>query len=167
MAAGRYLGVGLNVVGALALGFGLRIESVGLGQNSDPGPKAFPFVLAGILILGGIYELVVSVMAKGALVSSEPTSDEPAAPGEDRSFSFAGWGKLLFVFLGLVIYVGLIPWLGFTLSTLLFAIGMMRRLDVGWVAAVTTTIGLLLVVNLLFVRLFKVQMPTGQLGLPF
>ena len=167
MAAERYLGLGLIVAGALAFGFGLRIEAVGLGQNSDPGPKAFPLFLASVLILGGVYELVLSAWAKRALVSSELKTDGPVAPGEHRGSAFAGWGKLLFVFLGLVIYVGLIPWLGFALSTLLFANVMMRRLNVSWVAAVTTTIGLLLVVNLLFVRLFKVQLPTGQLGLPF
>ena len=155
MKSGLWLGVGLVVVGGLAIGLGTRIEVLGLGQNADPGPRMMPLVLGGILTLGGLYEL-----ARGLIGRRSTGKDESSLPK-------GAIQRMLVLFLGLVAYVALVGYLGFALSTLVFATLMMWWLGVKWPVALSTTLGLLVVIHLLFVQVFKVQLPAGVLNLPF
>ena len=143
------------VVGGLAIGLGTRIEVLGLGQNADPGPRMMPLVLGGILTLGGLYEL-----ARGLIGRRSTGKDESSLPK-------GAIQRMLVLFLGLVAYVALVGYLGFALSTLVFATLMMWWLGVKWPVALSTTLGLLVVIHLLFVQVFKVQLPAGVLNLPF
>ena len=157
-----WLGVGLMVVGGLAIGLGTRIEVLGLGQNADPGPRMMPLVLGGILALGGLYEL-----ARG-LIGRRSTGKAEESEGEAQtSLPKGAIQRMLVLFVGLVAYVALVGYLGFALSTLVFATLMMWWLGVKWPVALSTTLGLLVVIHLLFVQVFKVQLPAGVFNLPF
>jgi hypothetical protein len=76
-------------------------------------------------------------------------------------------GEAVVVMVLVVAYVAAMPWLGFSFSTALFVVGLSLRLGAHWLTATLTALVLVLVVRLLFVVLFKVQLPMGQLGLPF
>ncbi len=163
MRADRLAGIFFVALGAAALGFGFQIKELGLGQNQDPGPRVFPMVLGAILVVGGIVEFVLSlkkVPQGDSLQSGESVLKE-------TPLSLAGLKNLGVLFVGLVLYVGLIGYLGFGLSTLLFGVAMMVRLGVRWWVAGLVTVGLLAGIYLLFGQLFRVQLPTGVLGLPF
>ena len=67
---------------------------------------------------------------------------------------------------GLVGYVALISPLGFTLSTLLFGTAVMTWLGNRWWVALLTAVAMVIVVRVLFAVMFKVQLPTGEIGLP-
>jgi hypothetical protein len=165
MRAKRLLGVGLALLGVLAIGFALQIEVLGLGQNEDPGPQAFPIVLGAVLLIGGLFEIATSF----ALVDSSKLTVNQGEEDikTDGSAAFNGPLNMILIFVGLCLYVGLIGVLGFALSTFLFAVSMMIRLGVRLRISLLSSLGLLLGIHLLFVRLFKVQLPTGMLGLPF
>ena len=138
---------------------------LGLGQNQDPGPQAFPIVLGAVLLIGGLFEIATSF----ALVdSSKPKVDQGEEDIKtDGSAAINGPMNMILIFVGLCLYVGLIGVLGFALSTFLFAVSMMIRLGVRLRISLLSSLGLLLGIHLLFVRLFKVQLPAGMLGLPF
>ena len=55
----------------------------------------------------------------------------------------------------MVVYLQAIAWLGFSLSTLAFAVALMRRLDGGWRMSAGAALGLVVGVRLLFGGLFK------------
>jgi hypothetical protein len=67
----------------------------------------------------------------------------------------------------LLLYLPAIEWLGFFLSTILFSGGLLRWLRMSWRGTVATVLVLVLTVQLLFVQLFKVQLPAGPIGWPF
>jgi hypothetical protein len=67
----------------------------------------------------------------------------------------------------LVVYVIAMGWIGFSASTFLMAVGLMIWLGNRWWVAVVVAVLMVAVVRLLFVVLFRVQLPVGELGLPF
>jgi putative tricarboxylic transport membrane protein len=67
----------------------------------------------------------------------------------------------------LVFYVLGMGWIGFSLSTLLMAVVLMVWLGNRWWVAVAVAVVMVAVVRLLFVMLFRVQLPAGEWGLPF
>ena len=126
------------------------IKSLGIGENFDPGSKAFPLGLAIILGIGGIIEIWRSRHHARAV---KPT---------------AGKAKTaLTLLIGLGAYVFLLPWLGFALSTLTLGTAMMVWLGNTWLRSLTAAVILIAVVYGLFVVAFKVPLPGGVLNLPF
>jgi len=82
----------------------------------------------------------------------------PVASGNREVFLLAG---------GVCLYLLGMIWLGFFLSTGLFCLALLRWLGTGWRPAILTSLVLVGSIYLLFGQLFKVQLPAGQLGLPF
>ena len=145
-----WLGGGMIVLALAVFAFSRSIKSLGLGENFDPGSKAFPLGLALILAIGGAIEIWHS---RGAAPSSQPGD---------------GWIKTTLILLGgLGAYVFVLPWLGFALSTLALGTSMMVWLGNTWLRSVIATTVLIAVVYGLFVVAFKVPLPGGVLNLPF
>lgn len=142
------------VVLAIAVGVLSRsIKALGLGDNFDPGSKAFPLGLALILGIGGLFEIWQSRRAK------REASGTTTTKGQARTTCI-----LLF---GLGAYIFLIPWLGFALSTLTLGTAMMVWLGNPWKRSVIAAIVLVGIVYALFILGFKVPLPGGVLNLPF
>jgi len=167
----RSLGYVLIVFALVVLYLSKDIRELGFGGNSDPGPKLFPIGLSILLALGGAIEIwkdwrarlgsleaVCSVDDKSTLRVENLSNDD----GEhDRRMRAGG---LMGVFL---VYILALPYLGFTLSTLVFPTAMMMLLRIRWKMAFLVTAVLTLIGNVLFGALFHVPLPRGVLGLPF
>ncbi len=87
-------------------------------------------------------------------------------PGEQEFIGQRGLFRMAVMACGLVGYVALIGPLGFTLSTLMFGTVVMTWLGNRWWVALLTAIAMVIVVRVLFAVMFKVQLPTGEIGLP-
>ena len=145
-----WLGIFFLGTAAVAVFLSSSIHSIGLGDNFDPGPKAFPIGLSALLVLGGLVEFFKK--------KAEKSTNEAQA----------GMGKYVLMLLAaFALYVLLLPWLGFALSTAIMATTMMMLLGNSWKAAVTLTVSLIIIIYFLFVVLFKVPLPGGVLGMPF
>ena len=72
-------------------------------------------------------------------------------------------GVLAAAFVVFAIYAAVMPYLGFFVATSVISILAIRWLGKGWVSAVLSTVVLMAAVYLLFVRLFRVPLPTGAL----
>jgi tripartite-type tricarboxylate transporter receptor subunit TctC len=139
------------------------IEAAGYEDmdTHDPGPMFFPTVLAALLAGFG---------AVSWWKGRDGTAQEPPAAGSPRAelgTVALNWPRVLLLLAGLAAYVLALPWVGFALSTLLFAVLTLRWLGSRWPLAAVVSLAIVAVVQTLFVGVFKVQLPGGQLGLPF
>ncbi len=146
--------LGAVLVGLALVVFALSrsIKSLGLGDNFDPGSKAFPLGLAAILGVGGLVEIWHSHRASA-------TTNPPKRDNRAKTAAI--------LLAGLSVYVFMLPWLGFALSTLLMATAMMKWLGNTWPRALVAVVVLIGIVYALFVVGFKVPLPGGVLNLPF
>lgn len=158
-----WLGVMLLVAAATVVVLAIPIRSIGFAENSDPGPRAFPFGLAILLAAGGLFEVFRGWRRAGVNeVKTSGDQDVEAGPlPRQKPFT------VLLLLGAILAYVVLLPILGFTLSTVLMAPAMMVVLGNSIRFAVTVSIILVCAVVLMFVTLFKVPLPGGFLGLPF
>lgn len=157
-----WLGIALLGAAVIVLVFTQSIHSIGLGDNFDPGPRAFPIGLSAMLAIGGLIELWKS-RAKPETASGSPPMGSPSTEASSDSNH-----KTVLLLLGcFLVYVLLLPWLGFSISTLLMATLMMLLLGNTWKQSLLVSIILITIIYVLFVLLFKVPLPSGVLGLPF
>ncbi|MGZ8900791.1 MAG: tripartite tricarboxylate transporter substrate-binding protein [Limisphaerales bacterium] len=113
-------------------------------KSHDPGPWAIPTGVAIFVGLGVAYQW----------------ARRTAAPEGEGS----GSSKVLFgAVLAFAIYLLAMPYLGFFVMTTVISILAIRWLGKGWGTAVISTVILMGAVYLLFVRLFRVPLPTGVL----
>lgn len=163
-AGGFWLGLSFVAVGSLALLFSRDIGQTGFGGNHDPGPRFVPVVLAACLVLWGVLETIRYLVARRRPVDAEfPDEDslgDAIAPTGNR------WNVVV-VMAAVCVYVPAISWLGFALSTFFLATGLIVWLGGRWWIAPIVSVVMVGVVKVLFSTLFKVQLPSGDLGLPF
>ncbi len=160
---GWSLGPVLIVVGIATLILARDIPEASLGNNQDPGPRAFPAALACLLLLGGIYEVARVLLRHKDPVDPRPTG---VSKGLWRQWLRRPEDVNVLILVGtLGLYLLAMPWVGFPAATLLFSVGMMLYLGSRWTLAVPVSVGLVAVIYLLFALLFRVQLPAGVLGL--
>jgi hypothetical protein len=147
------LSAGMIAVAGVALWYAGDIGQTGPGGGHDPGPQFFPLLLSLILLAFGIGHAVQA--ARIAFLPGFGSQGIQPAQQEGAPRTQIGWRWLILLTL-LVFYVLAIGLVGFSVSTWLMATGMMIGLGNRW-----------WVVRVLFVILFRVQLPAGELGLPF
>ncbi len=125
--------------------------SIYFGQQC-PGPAFFPVLLSVVLIPCGLHQTV------SALRSGKEGPCRGCGPG-------AANGAI--VILSLAVYVQLMQWMGYALSSVLFSMFLLLRLRVGVLKALTVTMITVVFILLVFGRLFQIQLPLGELGLPW
>jgi hypothetical protein len=136
-----------TAVFALIVIYGSIQAGIGWG---DEGPKAgfFPFYVGIAILIASIVNLA-------------------QARGVPRSDLFAEWGQLrqvLWVVIPTAIYVGIIPWIGIYVSSMLLVAFFMRRLGgYGWTLIAAIALGVPLVAFLVFERWFLVPLPKGPI----
>jgi hypothetical protein len=121
----------------------------GIGWG-DEGPKAgfFPFYVGIAILISSIVNLMQAI----------------TVPRFER---FAEWGQLrqvLAVVVPTAVYVGIIPWLGIYISSMLLIAFFMRRLgNYGWGLIALIAVGVPLVAFVVFERWFLVPLPKGPI----
>ncbi|WP_202921172.1 tripartite tricarboxylate transporter substrate-binding protein [Anatilimnocola aggregata] len=127
--------------------------------TSDPGPWFFPAALAGCLVVGCGIVIGRHVWPQNR---SQPSGDVAAPLRSWRGFWCEPGQVSIVLMLGwLVIYLVAMPWLGFFVSTQIFASTLMVRLGQPWWRAVLLAAAMLLAVYALFVWQFRVVLPTS------
>jgi hypothetical protein len=89
-----------------------------------------------------------------------PVRDPPIlAPADPAGESGRLSSDARFLLAALVLYLAVMPWMGFSASTFIFALVVMWRLGTRWWWAATAAGVIVVSIHLLFVTLFKVQLP--------
>jgi hypothetical protein len=126
----------------------------------DPGPYVLPIALGAMLLIG-----VASQVFWFRRKSNPPPTSE-ASPSEEEAEPTRN-GFVLAIIAAIALYLLLIPWLGFSLVTVLFAAGLIWRFGSGPGTAIFSAVILTIVVVLVFAIAFNLQLPEGKLGLPY
>jgi len=147
-----------------------------LGQNHDPGPRAMPILLATLVAVALVAEGFLSRRRRAPgssrpeeALNAESEIRNPTSGIEQSLLPSAVTNKELsaswmsadavFLLVTLVIYVVAMPWIGFSASTFVFTLAVMWRLGTRWWLAAIGSVVIVVAIHLLFVTLFKVQLP--------
>lgn len=149
------LGIVLLAVSAFFVTFVGQIAARGVGKNADPGPRLFPLVAAGCLAAGGLGELV---RVRRSRLSTGAGTEFDREPAGRRPII-----EVVVLMVLVVGYVSAIPWTGFPLTTLVFSAVLMIRQRTRWWHAIFLSALLVAATYLVFVRLFSVPLPEGEL----
>lgn len=144
---------GFAGIAGLALSF--LHDAGGFVALHDPGPWMLPRILALALLVGG----GILVIPDGQRAAGSGTERE-AASKELRGRPRAAW-KLMALVGGMAVYVAVLPWAGFLISTTLFVAALLWVLKVDWWRAILAAILLSAIGYGLFAVLFKVPLPAG------
>ena len=130
-----------------------------LGDKKLPGPNFFPVILSIILIIAGGYIILIALRD----MRTKKLTTKPF-----REY-LKDWGNqnILIIVFSLIIYISFLKWLGFILATFIFSLVLMVRLKTGWIRGLIFSTVAVIVIMLLFVKLFRVQLPEGSLGFIF
>jgi len=146
-------------VGLAAIVLSGAIKKPGFANNQDPGPQFFPILLGTLMVAGGVALCGSGIFAKWK--SGTHPSDALNKSETTRTKALLGF------LLGFGAYIFLIPWLGFTLSSLGFGFALVWLQGSRWYVSASMILALMIGIKLLFGMLFHVQLPEGVIGFPF
>jgi len=153
-----WFGIIIVAIAIFVIIVSLSFPSFIVGDKKFPGPNFFPVILSIILIIAGGYEILIAWRDMRAKKATKISKE-----------FFKDWGNqnVLIIIFSLIIYVFFLEWLGFFLATFIFSLILMTRLKTGWIRGTIFSTIAVIVIMLLFVKLFKVQLPEGSLGIIF
>ncbi|MGI6784163.1 MAG: tripartite tricarboxylate transporter TctB family protein [Aminivibrio sp.] len=117
-----------------------------------PGPAFFPVLLSIILVPSGLYQIAAGIKTQAG----------------EGGWSFGlGAANGVIIVTALVAYVLLMDVLGYALSTVMFSMVLLLRLKVPFLKAAVISLVIAGFIVAVFGRVFLIQLPAGQLGLPW
>ena len=142
-------------LGLFFLWFARDIPEASFTSAGDPGPRAFPQWLGLALIIGGSCELIRQRL--GRATHQQQT-------GEEKGQALQPVNALV-VLVAVGLYIPALPWIGFSIATLVLVTTLLRFLGSRWWLSATVALCLLLLIQLLFGYAFNVPLPTNHWGL--
>ncbi len=133
-------------------------------DQSDPGPYTLPIALGVVLGIGGLFQLGSWWISRKASHSNRNLGAFREISPEKTISSNLNVGMVL---AAIAAYLLLMPWIGFSLTTIGFAGGLIWWFGSRWWVGGFTAVVLTVLVQIVFAVLFKVQLPAGELRLPF
>ena len=119
-----------------------------------PGPGFFPSWLSGILIVFSI--VLIAQQFAG-------TGSRREAKAKASSGNAAYYKEIVYVLAGMVVYIAVLPFLGFIVASALFLAALFLR-GVKWYVNIIVSIGVSTGLFLIFDTLLGVALPTNQWG---
>ncbi len=145
-----YMGAGIVGI-ILSAGYLHMTLELPMGEMDQPGAGVFPLLVAGILFVASLSSLWEGWHHR----AHSPTLDLPE--GSDRT-------RLLKLIALLLVYFLIIPWAGFSLSSILFC-GLLIRLlsELTWIRSAAYALLMTAAIHIIFITILKVPMPAGEL----
>lgn len=145
-----YMGAGIVGI-ILSAGYLHMTLELPMGEIDQPGAGVFPLLVAGILFVASLSSLWEGWQAR----ANSPALDLPV--GADRA-------RLLKLISILLVYFLIIPWAGFSLSSVLFCTLLIRLLsDLTWKRSGVYAFLMTAAIHIIFITILKVPMPSGEL----
>ena len=150
----------LLLFGAIFLLYDLKYP---LDQRANPGPGVFPLVVGAALVILAAWLLAQDVRKPKAQGAKE--NDEGAKKSLTPFFQRnRGEAKSLFMIAVFIVYLMMVRWVGFFISTFLFVIFSSKLMGTkGWRKPIALSAGINLFCYLLFVTWIKLSFPRGVL----
>ncbi|ODT21910.1 MAG: tripartite tricarboxylate transporter TctB [Hyphomicrobium sp. SCN 65-11] len=164
----RVTGLFLVALGGVAAYGGSRLPPV---PGQQIGPEVFPMIvgislaICGGLIAAGVGRRYENEAEAELVQATTQTEDAPDAAEPSPSRWRELWVLLPPVLL--IFYVYVVDWLGFLPTAAAIVLVTSLALGARWRLAIPVAIGAPLVINLLFLQLLRVPLPSGLLPLPW
>ena len=132
-----------------------------LDDWANPGPAVFPLLLGGVLLLLAAWQLIRALLAPGKPDREERKSSKVKAL---KAFlrENQGEAKVIILTALLILYIFLVQWLGFFVSTFLLAILSSRLMEAkDWIRPIVLSAGVGLFCYFLFEVWLKLSFPRG------
>ncbi|MFO7882691.1 MAG: tripartite tricarboxylate transporter TctB family protein [Kosmotogaceae bacterium] len=126
-----------------------------------PGPKFFPQVISGILIIMGIYEIVLGTYQTVKKKKVNEKEMEKKEVKEKTGITKRGIINIIVVFVGIVLFIPFIEIVGFKLGAFIFATVLMSILGMGIIRSLLYSAILTAFILIIFDYLFKIPFPEG------
>lgn len=145
-----YMGAGIVGI-LLSAGYLHMTLDLPMGEIDQPGAGVFP-----LLVAGGLFVASISSLWEGwHHRAHSPKLDLPE--GSDRV-------RLIKLIALLLVYFLLIPWAGFSLSSVLFCAALIRLLsELTWWRSALYAFLMTAAIHIIFISILKVPMPSGEL----
>ena len=130
-----------------------HVQSFPSLDNGYPGPALFPSVLAVLFILCGIGLIIQGIRQHEKLLKFDTDT-----------LTFSGLLNILFVLGAIVCYIFLAETIGFLIFSFMVLLILMKWLKVKILSSITMSIGVTLVIYLLFAKVLLVPLPWGLWG---
>lgn len=142
----------------LAFGIYTAISAYQLGFGSFRRPgHGFIFLLASLFLI------ILSAIDLGWTLIANPKTNE--GKKEEPLWLGVRWGKILLVLIAIVVYIYVLNFLGFFLSTFLLMIFLFKAVEpTKWWIAVVSSVITIAIVYVVFNLLLQVPFPIGFLG---
>ncbi|HBB17503.1 MAG TPA: hypothetical protein DCZ97_11105 [Syntrophus sp. (in: bacteria)] len=132
-----------------------------LDDWANPGPAVFPLLLGGVLLLLAAWQLIRALLAPGKPDREERKSSKVKAL---KAFlrENQGEAKVIILTALLILYIFLVQWLGFFVSTFLLVILSSRLMEAkDWIRPIVLSAGVGLFCYFLFEVWLKLSFPRG------
>jgi putative tricarboxylic transport membrane protein len=154
--------IGSNLVvilfGALFLSYTTRYP---LDTWENPGPAVFPLILGTLLTILALWQLALALRKS---TKKEHDKHRGDGSGLKALLSNSGEGKALRMIAFFILYLLMMQWIGFFVSTLLFSIVSSRLTETkNWGGPIALSAGITLFCYLLFEVWLKLSFPRGIL----
>ncbi len=147
-----------HIIGFLAIFLGiitiiltLHFPKFNIGEEKVPGPSFFPNIIAVFLIFVGILEFF----------EAKHSTRYASLQGVNKR----GAGNVLVVIVAIFLYIISLMPLGFIITTFLFSLIIMYLLGVGKIKSIVYSFIVLVILILIFEKLFRIPLPGGFLNL--
>ena len=132
-----------------------------LDQLANPGPGIFPLIIGGVLFLLALWLLFQNLMTPESQHEKEnPDKKIPSIEGFLEKIREEAKPLLMVAFF--IVYLLLVQWAGFFVSTFLFIISISKIMGAkGWIRPLALSAGVNLFCFFLFVEWLKLSFPSG------
>ncbi len=130
-----------------------HVQSFPSLENGYPGPALFPTVLAVLFIFCGIGLIIQGVRQREKLLKFDT-----------GSLTFSGFLNILIVLATIICYIFFAEYVGFLIFSFLVLLILMKWLKVKTLSSLLMSIGVTLVIYILFAKMLLVPLPWGLWG---
>jgi putative tricarboxylic transport membrane protein len=135
-----------------------------LDDWENPGPAVFPLILGGVLLILAAGQLIRALLTPGTPTRRGATGATTAASVRNYFQENAGETKVVALTVLLVLYILLMQWIGFFVSTFLLVIFASRLMEAkDWGRPILLSVGVGIFCYLLFEMWLKLNFPRGIL----
>jgi len=130
-----------------------HVQSFPSLDNGYPGPALFPSVLAVLFILCGIGLIIQGIRQREKLLKFDT-----------GTLTLSGLLNIFFVLATIVCYIFLAETIGFLIFSFMVLLILMKWLKVKMLSSIVMSMGVTLVIYLLFAKILLVPLPWGLWG---
>jgi hypothetical protein len=152
-------GIIMLIISFIFLSQSITMEKASL---TDPaGGNFLPALISVVMIITGI-TVIIQQIPRGSRKNTDETTDqmETDKTDNDPGFTLKEYRFIITFFIMILIYVILLSFISFFPATFIFLVGSMIYLrDVSWKMNIAVSIGSVIVIYLLFSKLFHIIFP--------